>query len=121
MSANELPEGWTEAKVRRVFDYYDNRTEDEEVAELEAAWAEADAAEADRYNRAMTHISRITVEPGRRAAKPTIRGMRIAVGDVLGYLAGGMTEAEIIDDFPELTHEDFLACYASAARDADET
>lgn len=57
----------------------------------------------------------ITIEPGARSGKPTIRGMRITVQDVLEYLAGGMTEEEILSDFPELTHEDILACIAFAA------
>jgi uncharacterized protein (DUF433 family) len=57
----------------------------------------------------------ITIEPGKRSGKPCIRGMRITVGDVLDYLAGGMTIEEILDDFPDLTHEDILACFAFAA------
>lgn len=57
----------------------------------------------------------ITIEPNKRFGKPCIRGMRITVGDVLGYLASGMSEQEILDDFPELTHEDILACFAFAA------
>ncbi len=57
----------------------------------------------------------ITMEAGKRSGQPCIRGMRITVYDVLEYLAGGMTEAEIRDDFPELTREDILACYAFAA------
>lgn len=57
----------------------------------------------------------ITIEPGKRSGKPTIRGMRITVQDVLEYLAGGMTEDEILADFPELTREDILACLAFAA------
>jgi uncharacterized protein (DUF433 family) len=57
----------------------------------------------------------ITVEPGKRSGKPTIRGMRITVQDVLEYLAGGMSEDEIISDFPELTREDIRACLAFAA------
>lgn len=47
----------------------------------------------------------ITVEPGKRSGKPCIRGMRITVYDVLGYLAAGMTAEEIISDFPELTRD----------------
>ena len=43
----------------------------------------------------------ITIEPGKRSGKPTIRGTRMTVTDVLEYLAGGMTEAEILSDFPE--------------------
>jgi uncharacterized protein (DUF433 family) len=57
----------------------------------------------------------ITIEPGKRGGKPCIRGMRITVYDVFSYLASGMTQAEILDDFPELTKEDFLACFAFAA------
>ena len=57
----------------------------------------------------------ITIEPGKRSGKACVRGMRITVADVLGYLASGMTHAEIIDDFPELTHDDILACLAYAA------
>ena len=57
----------------------------------------------------------ITIEPGKRSGKPCIRGMRITVQDVLEYLAGGMTEQEILSDFPELTHEDIRACLAFAA------
>lgn len=57
----------------------------------------------------------ITIEPGKRGGKPCIRGMRITVYDVLGYLAAGMSTDEIIEDFPELTKDDIKACldYAS--------
>lgn len=57
----------------------------------------------------------ITVEPGKRSGQPCVRAMRITVGDVLGWMASGMTHEEIIEDFPELTHEDLLACLAFAA------
>lgn len=57
----------------------------------------------------------ITLEPGKRSGKPCIRGLRITVQDVLGYLASGMTTEEIIDDFPELTTQDILACLSYAA------
>ncbi len=57
----------------------------------------------------------ITIEPGKRSGKPCIRGMRITVSDILEYLAGGMTEAEILEDFSELTSEDLKACLAFAA------
>ncbi len=63
----------------------------------------------------MTSHPRITLHPGRRSGKPCIRDLRITVYDVLGYLASGMTEAEILQDFPDLTREDLLACYAFAA------
>ncbi len=63
----------------------------------------------------MDYRNIITIEPGKRSGKPTIRGMRITVQDVLEYLAGGMTQEEILSDFPELTREDIRACLAFAA------
>jgi uncharacterized protein (DUF433 family) len=57
----------------------------------------------------------ITIEPGKRGGKPCIRGMRITVYDVLEYLASGMSEQEILKDFPYLTKEDILACLSFAA------
>ncbi len=57
----------------------------------------------------------ITLEPGKRSGKPTIRGMRITVYDVLSYLAAGMTHQEILADFPSLTEEDIRACLSYAA------
>lgn len=57
----------------------------------------------------------ITLEPGKRSGRPCVRGLRITVQDVLGYLASGMTIEEVIDDFPELNREDILACLAYAA------
>jgi uncharacterized protein (DUF433 family) len=63
----------------------------------------------------MNYQDRISIGPGKRGGKPCIRGMRITVYDVLEYLASGMSEQEIIDDFPELTQEDIRACLAFAA------
>lgn len=57
----------------------------------------------------------ITLEPGKRGGKPCIRGLRITVYDVLEWLASGMSTAEIIEDFPELTPEDIQAALAYAA------
>ncbi|MEK6676020.1 MAG: DUF433 domain-containing protein [Planctomycetota bacterium] len=57
----------------------------------------------------------ITIEPGKRGGKPCIRGLRMTVYDVLEYLASGMTEEQIISDFPELTKEDIRACLIFAA------
>lgn len=57
----------------------------------------------------------ITIEPGKRGGKPCIRGLRITVSDVLGYLAAGMSEDDILRDFPYLTREDIRACLAFAA------
>lgn len=58
---------------------------------------------------------RIVVTPAVRSGKPCIKGTRITVYDVLEYLAGGMTEAQILADFPDLTAEDIRACLAFAA------
>jgi uncharacterized protein (DUF433 family) len=63
----------------------------------------------------MSYKDRITIEPGKRGGKPCVRGMRITVYDVLSYLAAGMSEQEILDDFPYLTREDILACLSYAA------
>ena len=63
----------------------------------------------------MNYRDRITIEPGKRGGKPCIRGLRITVYDVLEYLAGGMSEQEILKDFPDLTLEDIRACLAFAA------
>lgn len=57
----------------------------------------------------------ITIEPGKRGGKPCIRGLRITVYEVLEYLASGMSEDEILADFPDLTREDIRACLAFAA------
>lgn len=59
--------------------------------------------------------NRITVEPRKRSGKPCVRGSLITVSDVLEYLASGMSEAEILADFPELTVDDIRACLAFAA------
>ena len=64
---------------------------------------------------AMNYQAVITVEPDKRGGQPCIRGLRITVYDVLSYLASGMNEDEIISDYPDLTHEDILACLAYAA------
>ena len=63
----------------------------------------------------MNYRDIITIEPGKRAGKPCIRGLRITVYEVLEYLASDMSEAEILDDFPDLTKEDLKACIAYAA------
>ena len=58
---------------------------------------------------------RIILDPEIRFGKPVVRGTRITVGDVLGYLAGGMSEAELLAEFPQLRREDVLACLGFAA------
>ena len=60
-------------------------------------------------------LERITIKSGRRSGKPCVRDTRITVYDVLGYFASGMSEQEILADFPSLSHEDVLACFAFAA------
>ena len=57
----------------------------------------------------------ITIQSEKRFGKPCIRDTRISVYDVLSWLASGMTMQEILEDFPELNHEDILACLAFAA------
>jgi uncharacterized protein (DUF433 family) len=59
---------------------------------------------------------RIMIEPGKRSGQPSIRGLRITVWDVLNWLAAGMTEKQILDDYPELESDDFRAVYEFAAR-----
>jgi uncharacterized protein (DUF433 family) len=66
----------------------------------------------------MDYSKIITIEPGKRSGKPTIR-TRMTVTDVLEYLAGGMSEKEILADFPDLTSEDIKACLAFAADRVD--
>ncbi len=63
----------------------------------------------------MTYLDRITIEPGKRGGKPCIRGSRMTVSDVLEYLASGMSEEEVLRDFPDLTRGDIRACLAFAA------
>ena len=63
----------------------------------------------------MSYQDIITIEPGKRGGRPCIRGMRIAVADVLGWLAAGMSEQDILKDYPELTEADIRACLAYAA------
>jgi uncharacterized protein (DUF433 family) len=61
-------------------------------------------------------LDRISITPTVRSGKPVISGTRITVSDILEYLASGMTEAEILSDFPDLSHEDILATLAFAAQ-----
>lgn len=63
----------------------------------------------------MNYRDIITIEPGKRGGKPCIRGLRITVYEVLEYLASEMSQAEILEDFPDLTQEDLKACIAYAA------
>lgn len=63
----------------------------------------------------MNYRDLITIDPRKRGGKPCIRGLRITVYEVLDYLASGMSEDEILRDFPDLTREDIRACLAFAA------
>ena len=63
----------------------------------------------------MNLLERISIDPNVRFGKPCVRGTRITVGDVLGYLAGGMSEDEVLADFPQLRPDDIRACLAYAA------
>jgi uncharacterized protein (DUF433 family) len=63
----------------------------------------------------MSYADIITIEPGKRGGKPFIRGLRVTVYDVLEYLASGMSQADVLREFPYLTEEDILACLAYAA------
>jgi uncharacterized protein (DUF433 family) len=63
----------------------------------------------------MDLLDRITIDPAIRFGKPCVRGTRLTVGDVLGTLAAGCSETELLEDFPQLSHEDVLACMAFVA------
>ena len=65
--------------------------------------------------QSMDYREIITIDPGKRGGQACIRGMRIAVSDVLSYLAAGMTDEDVLSDFPELTHDDVRACLSYAA------
>ena len=81
----------------------------------QASWTGFGIPCALRYGFVVSHMQRISVDPAIRFGKPCVRGTRITVGEVLGFLAGGASEAELIADFPQLTHEDVLACLGFAA------
>jgi len=63
----------------------------------------------------MNYQDIITIEEGKRGGRPCVRGMRITVGDVLGWLAAGLSHEQILIDYPELTENDIRACLAYAA------
>lgn len=66
-------------------------------------------------NPRMSPLDRISVDPNIRFGKPCVRVTRITVGDVLGYLVGGISEADLLADFPQLTQDDIRACLTYAA------
>ena len=63
----------------------------------------------------MNYLERISIDPAIRSGKPCIRGTRLAVTDIFDYLGGGMSIAEVLDDFPDITEVDLRACFAFAA------
>ena len=67
------------------------------------------------YTPEMSLLDRITSDPTVRFGKPCVRGTRISVGDILGYLAGGMSAEQLLADFPQLTSDDIRACLTYAA------
>lgn len=67
----------------------------------------------------MSLVDRISVDPAIRFGKPCVRGTRLTVEDVLGYIAGGMSEEQVVADFPQLTRDDIRACLAYGAADRD--
>jgi uncharacterized protein (DUF433 family) len=71
------------------------------------------------YTKAVNELDRITINPNQCGGRPCIRGMRIRVKDVLDMLAGGATQEEILQDFPDLEAEDIRACLAYAASHLD--
>ena len=79
------------------------------------AHAAAERPRKSSYSVTMDLLQRISIDPAVRFGKPCVRGTRLTVGDVLGVLAAGRAEAELLLDFPQLTHEDVLACLAFAA------
>ena len=80
-----------------------------------ACAARATSAARRRYTLSMGLLERIAVDPTVRFGKPCVRGTRITVGDVLGHLAAGMTEGQLVAEFPQLTGDDVRACLAYAA------
>lgn len=64
----------------------------------------------------MSYLERISIDPAKRSGKACIRDLRITVQDILEYLAGGMSQEEVLRDFPELAPEDIRACLEYAAQ-----
>ena len=82
---------------------------------IEKCLRDVHRAKNDARMTAMNYRHIISIEPGKRGGRPCIRHMRIAVADVLGWLAAGQSHEQILEDFPELTEEDIRACLAYAA------
>ena len=107
------------ALASRVYDA--GSTPAARVRELQAAYgpppeaAAAEPAHTEAGSSEMGYSERITIQPGKRGGRPCVRGLRITVYDVLGYLAAGMSEDDILADFPDLERADVRACLAFAA------
>jgi uncharacterized protein (DUF433 family) len=79
-----------------------------------------DECKRNKYGGIMADLmERITMEPGKCGGRPCIRGMRIRVMDILEMLSLGVSEQEILNDFPNLESDDIKACFRFAARRAD--
>jgi uncharacterized protein (DUF433 family) len=78
-------------------------------------WGFVDPRRGQDYPSAVDYSRIITIDPQKRGGQPCIRSLRMTVQDVLEYLASGMTQQEILTDFPDLTEEDIRACLAYAA------
>ena len=97
-----LRPGFSEGAVREPLNHFEASTKFDLPCGLRVSWS-------------MDHLERITLEPDKRSGKPCIRGLRITVYDVLEYLASGMTNEEILADFPDLEPEDIRAALLFAA------
>jgi len=73
----------------------------------------------NKQNKSSELLKRITIEPGKCGGRPCVRGMRIRVVDVLELLSSGADYTEILSDYPDLEHDDILACLEFAARQND--
>lgn len=112
-SESDWENWWLKEATRAIeFEHWEHYVGQEGISYPPAT---ADAAALHERPDRVDYRKIITIEAGKRGGKPCIRGMRITVADVLGWLAAGMSHAEIRDDFPELTEEDIRACLAFAA------
>ena len=82
---------------------------------MESTLADMEGTLDTSYTMNVDYRDRIVIESGVRSGKPVVKGTRMTVYDVLGYLSAGTTEAELLVDFPQLAHEDVMACLAFAA------
>jgi uncharacterized protein (DUF433 family) len=112
--AKMIQQSSCDTKVTRFFKYVQQEfNKSHEVAQL-FNMMQPDCGSA-KVMTTMNYQKIITIEPGKRGGRPCIRGMRISVADVLGWLAANMSHQQILSDYPELTEEDIRACLAYAA------